>query len=302
MPSLDPSPPLITVVVPVFNDAPRLRKCLAALARQTGASVPSFEVVVGDNGSTDVIDEVLSEFPQVRRVLEPRPGSYQARNAAAAAAQGVWLAFTDSDCVPADDWLSCAAGALRRAPSIDLFVGEIDLFDETEDGQRHEAVSAYEQATSFQQRYYAMVYGFGPTANLFVRASVFRSMAGFDTDRRSGGDKEFGQRATRAGHRLAYEPTIRVAHPMRSQVAALEDRVRRLVGGESFAAREDPRRAWLDWLRYLVLRPIRASILILRNRDLRLAQRLAAFTVIPRVAMWQIHERIRLMGGGEPRR
>lgn len=295
-------PPLVTVIVPVFNDARRLRACLAAIASQEGLTVPAFEVIVADNGSTDGIDGVLGAFPQVRVVREPTPGSYRARNLAAGEARGAWLAFTDADCVPALDWLSMAAEAFLRDPGPDLLVGEISLFDEEGGGTRHAAVAAYERATAFRQRYYAEVLGFGPTANLMVRASVFHALRGFDAERRSGGDKDFGQRATRAGHRLDYEPAVRVAHPIRADLRELEGKVRRVVGGEQVAAKGRPARALLDWLRYLALRPLRACLLIARHPALSARERWAAASLVPRVAWWQLHERARLLLGGEPRR
>lgn len=298
----DAPSPLISVIVPVFNDARRLQACLSALAQQEGADLPDFEVIVADNGSTDGIDGVLDTFPQVRVVREPRPGSYRARNLAAAEARGAWLAFTDADCVPAPDWLSRAAESLLRDPGPDLLVGEITLFDEEGGGAHHAAVAAYEKATAFRQRYYAEVLGFGPTANLMVRASVFHALRGFDAERRSGGDKDFGQRATRAGHRLAYEPAVTVAHPIRADLRELEGKVRRVVGGEHVATKGRPARALLDWLRYVALRPLRASLLIARHPGLGARERLAAASLVPRVAWWQLHERARLLLGGEPRR
>lgn len=298
----DAPSPLISVIVPVFNDARRLQVCLRALAEQEGADLPDFEVIVADNGSTDGVDTVLEIFPTVRAVREPRPGSYRARNLAAVQARGAWLAFTDSDCIAAPDWLAQVVAALHREPVPDLLVGEIALFDEHVGGQRHAAVAAYEKATAFRQRYYAEVVGFGPTANLIVRASTFAALGGFDAERRSGGDKDFGQRANRAGYRLAYAPAVKVAHPIRADIGELEGKVRRVVGGEHVATKGQPVRALLDWLRYIVLRPIRACLLILRHPDLGRQERWSAVTVVPRVAYWQIHERAKLLLGGEPRR
>ncbi|RAV33706.1 glycosyltransferase family A protein [Corynebacterium heidelbergense] len=49
------SQPHICVVIPVLNDAPLLRTCLHALAKQT---LPATRIIVVDNGSTDNIREV----------------------------------------------------------------------------------------------------------------------------------------------------------------------------------------------------------------------------------------------------
>ena len=76
-------PPLVSVIVPVYNDAARLAACLDALAGQEGGAGCPFEVIVADNGSTDDVAGVVRRYPFAQVVREPRPGSYAARNAAA---------------------------------------------------------------------------------------------------------------------------------------------------------------------------------------------------------------------------
>ena len=86
--------PLISVVVPVFNDEARLAGCLDALAMQTWPASHR-EVIVVDNGS---VPPVALRAGAARVIVERRPGSYAARNAGVAAAAGEILAFTDADC------------------------------------------------------------------------------------------------------------------------------------------------------------------------------------------------------------
>ena len=68
------SRPFVSVVVPVYNDAQRLRRCLAALREQ---SYPRdrFEVVVVDNASSDDLRPIVAAFPGFRFERD-RPGSY----------------------------------------------------------------------------------------------------------------------------------------------------------------------------------------------------------------------------------
>lgn len=51
--------PLLTIGVPTYNRAEKLRSALESLLRQ---DIASFEIVVSDNASTDATDEVLREF------------------------------------------------------------------------------------------------------------------------------------------------------------------------------------------------------------------------------------------------
>jgi len=93
--------PRISVVVPVRDDAPALRACLAALARQR--TLPD-EIVVVDNGSTDDTAQVAADFG-ARVVPEPVPGIPQAAAAGYDAATGDVLARLDADTVVGPDWV-----------------------------------------------------------------------------------------------------------------------------------------------------------------------------------------------------
>ena len=95
---------LVSVIIPVYNDAERLKLCLDALARQTYPG-DRYEVIVVDNGSQQDPELVTSRYEQVTLAHEACRGSYAARNTGLALARGDVLAFTNSDCIPAADWI-----------------------------------------------------------------------------------------------------------------------------------------------------------------------------------------------------
>lgn len=90
----------VSVLIPVFNRSEELRRALIALSQQT---VSGFEVIVCDDGSTEDISLVVMSFKEqlsVQYLRIPNSGGpARPRNVAAAAAQGEWIAFLDSD-----DW------------------------------------------------------------------------------------------------------------------------------------------------------------------------------------------------------
>jgi glycosyltransferase involved in cell wall biosynthesis len=100
---LKPSPPLYSVIVPAYNAASTIERCLQALLQQ---SLPpdSYEVIVVDDGSTDETSGLASRFP-VRLLRQPHAGPACARNQGALAASGQYLLFTDADCVPNPSWI-----------------------------------------------------------------------------------------------------------------------------------------------------------------------------------------------------
>ncbi|WP_418605511.1 glycosyltransferase family 2 protein [Georgenia sp. SUBG003] len=99
------------MVVPVRDDAPALRACLAALAVQR---TPPAEVIVVDNGSTDATAQVAAEFG-ARIVHEPVHGIPQAAAAGYDAATGEVVARLDADTVVGPDWVGRIAEVMADA-------------------------------------------------------------------------------------------------------------------------------------------------------------------------------------------
>ena len=95
---------LVSIVVPTFNGASRIARCLDALLSQ--ASDQHVEVLVVNDGSTDQTAAVVSKYPSVRLISQTNAGPATARNRGAAEARGEILLFTDDDCVPMPDWLN----------------------------------------------------------------------------------------------------------------------------------------------------------------------------------------------------
>ena len=94
--------PRVSVVIPTYNRAADLRRCLRSLAAQT---MKDFEVIVCDDGSTDDSAVVVSEFGDRLDVTydwaENWGGPARPRNRGIAMARGEFIAFLDSD-----DWWS----------------------------------------------------------------------------------------------------------------------------------------------------------------------------------------------------
>ena len=90
--------PLLSLVMPVYNVAPYLRRCLDSLQAQTQAVD---EIIVVDDGSTDDCPAILAEYaariPNMRVIRQENRGLSAARNTGMQHARGRYLAFVDSD-------------------------------------------------------------------------------------------------------------------------------------------------------------------------------------------------------------
>ncbi len=110
--------PLISVVVPFYNNEDLLADCLASIAAQTFANL---QVVMVDDGSTDASADIAlaragadSRFTLIR-VANGGPG--WARNHGVAAATGAYLAFVDADDMLPPDAYEVMLEALERSGS-----------------------------------------------------------------------------------------------------------------------------------------------------------------------------------------
>jgi len=91
----------LSTVIPVYNTAPWLGRCVDSVLAQ-GLGAGEHEIVLVDDGSTDaspaICDGYAAAYPGRVRVLhQPNCGVSAARNAGVAAARGEYVHFVDSD-------------------------------------------------------------------------------------------------------------------------------------------------------------------------------------------------------------
>ena len=118
-----PTTPVLSVVIPVFNVAPYLDECLESVRRQTFSQL---EVLLVDDGSTDGSREIMEHY--VRRddrfilLEQPNQGQAVARNLAVGLARGEFLTFVDGDDIVPRSAFAAMVKSLRTSGS-DLVVG-----------------------------------------------------------------------------------------------------------------------------------------------------------------------------------
>ncbi len=92
-----------SVIIPAYNAAHILPRCLDALERQTLPRT-AYEIIVVDDGSLDQTAVIATE--RGARLLEVgHAGAAAARNAGVEIAHAPIVVFTDADCEPAPDFL-----------------------------------------------------------------------------------------------------------------------------------------------------------------------------------------------------
>lgn len=90
------SEPLVSVVMPVYNDEDLIRRAVQSVLFQTYANL---ELIVVNDGSTDKTMEILQNMddPRIRIVQQTNQGVAIARNHGVGVARGELIAFLDSD-------------------------------------------------------------------------------------------------------------------------------------------------------------------------------------------------------------
>ncbi|HLD69499.1 MAG TPA: glycosyltransferase family 2 protein, partial [Candidatus Omnitrophota bacterium] len=168
---------LISVVVVVYNGEKTIAKTITAILRQDFSA--ELEVIVVDDGSTDRTPEILKTFPQIKFFRQINQGPAAARNKGAELVRGKIIFFTDSDCVPAPDWIKTNL-AHYADPSVAVVAGSYDILNKESLLARciHAEIIFRHQALMPR---YPKVFG---SYNFSIRKEVFNQVGGFNTDYR----------------------------------------------------------------------------------------------------------------------
>ncbi|MBQ1725304.1 MAG: glycosyltransferase family 2 protein, partial [Muribaculaceae bacterium] len=91
--------PQVSIIVPCYNAAPYLPKCLKSILRQTFTDI---EVIAVNDGSNDdtlaVLERYAAKDQRIRIINAPHNCGLQwARHRGIKAAQGQWIMFVDAD-------------------------------------------------------------------------------------------------------------------------------------------------------------------------------------------------------------
>lgn len=297
---VEATPPLISVIIPHYNDLDNLARCLDRLRRQTWP-VERREIIIADNNSEGGVAAVEAIAADARVVAAREQGAGPARNAAVAVAQGDILAFIDSDCLATEAWLAEGMAALER---FDYVGGEVRIC--VPDPRRLTPAEAYEMVFAFDFKKYIEQEHYSGTGNLFVPKPVFDRVGGF----RNGvsEDIDWCHRANALGYRLGYAEKAIVEHPARRQWRELTRRWDRVIAEMLMLRRERPHwlLAWLGYTALVALSPLAHAVRVLRHERLagarnKLSGLLALFALRQYRALRMLHFLWRCRAADAPR-
>ena len=218
----------VTVCVVVYNAIQNIQQCIDSLIAQDYPS-SHYEILFIDNNSTDGTKQLLlyydEHYKNIRTLINPIIGIAGSRNLGLMRAKHDFVAFTDSDCVPPQNWLSRLAfgfeNHLREDPEL-VAVGGSNIPPKNS-GLLYDALSVFlntylgshgsVQGKRFDRNRYVSHL---PTVNVMYHKPTVMSIGGFDvTFGNIGEDQDLSYRLSKKGCRFIYIADAAVVHKLR---------------------------------------------------------------------------------------
>ena len=208
----DMNPICVSVIVPAYNAKATIGKTLEALSRQNFTK--PYEVIVVDDGSNDDTGRIVRSFASVKYVHQENAGPASARNHGARRAEGEYLAFTDSDCIPHEDWISTLMEGFLHA-GVGVVAGSYGIANPAFILSRCICKEILWRHAHLMPDF---PNSFG-SYNFCVKKNIFEAVGGFNTSYRSasGEDNDLSYKIVAAGNRIYFkrEALVNHYHPTR---------------------------------------------------------------------------------------
>lgn len=223
--------PSLSVIIPTRNRSSLLEKAIQSLIIQTYPQ-DNFEIIIIDNGSTDVTKDVVelykAKMPHLFYAYEPSPGLHVGRHAGLKIARGDILVYADDDIEAFPTWLEGIAESFED-PSVALVGGNnlpryetppppwVELlWNKTPFGMANGTYSILDFGNAIQEISPYYVWG----CNFSIRKGVLLEVGGFHPDGmpdeflryRGDGESAVSKEILQAGYKTIFNPKTSIYH------------------------------------------------------------------------------------------
>jgi succinoglycan biosynthesis protein ExoA len=219
-----PDEPLVSVVIPMRNEARHIKRCLESLLEQDYPE-GRLEILAVDGGSTDgssaIVEEISSVHPNVRLLHNPKGITPAGFNVGIREARGEVIAIVSAHAYPEKDYVQQCIAAFQRSgadgvgglmrPVSNTYIGRAIAMAMTSRFGVGDARFHYSNKEQFVDTIYMAVY----------RREVFDKIGLFDEELVRNQDYELNYRLRRAGGRVLLSPAIKSYYVPRSSLPAL---------------------------------------------------------------------------------
>jgi glycosyltransferase involved in cell wall biosynthesis len=221
-------PPLISIIVPCYNEQATIGLLLDAISRQTYPR-RQMEVVITDGHSQDATREVVAAFQEAHPDLALCVADNASRtipsglNQAAALARGEIIIRLDAHSIPIPEYVERCVDAIENGKG--SVVGGIWVISAGGEGFIAAGIA---EAAGHPLGVGDAMYRLRPNAGVVdtvpfgaFRRSLFQDMGGFDESLLTNEDYEFNTRVRQSGGLVWLDPEIRSTYIARSSLTAL---------------------------------------------------------------------------------
>jgi len=197
----------VSIIIPNYNSTAMLNKCLDALFNQD--TTCNYEIIVVDSSDKPEERALLDALPDTVKQVHLKNRTYPgiARNIGVEYARGDIIAFTDSDCIPAQNWVESICVAHQKYEN-SLIGGGIG------NGTPGNYVGTAEYMLEFgdfipssKQREVESI----PTCNFSIRRDLFVKVGKFENVIK-GSDTLFSHQFREKGYKIYFIPSILLNH------------------------------------------------------------------------------------------
>jgi len=200
--------PLVSIIVPTYNNENTLEACLLSLIKQTYSNK---EIIVVDDGSTDGTASLLSKmalkYPPLKIISAEHRGIAATRNLGVKYSAGDILFFGEADAVYNHDYLEKAVTCLAASPTM----GGVCVTGGPLKTKSTFATECIEVENQIQHKLIREG-KLGPFYAWVFRRETLDTIGGYDERLKQGEKKDFFQRMKKAGYPVGLVPGINWRH------------------------------------------------------------------------------------------
>lgn len=204
--------PIVSIVVPMFNEERNIKRCLKSLRNQTYLNR---EIIVVDDDSEDKTAELALQYADRVIVNKERKGAAFARNIGIKEAKGDFIAFTDGDCVPERDWLEELLKCFSKKNIVSVGGPNLTFSGGSRFSEAIGTIFNVLSRAGFRYGKQIDKISFikhNPTCNVLYKREIFQKLGLFNERFIMSEDEEMDYKIIKNGYEIFYTPYAKVKH------------------------------------------------------------------------------------------
>jgi len=197
----DQNNPLISFIIPTYNEAKNIKNTIARIKNNTPEECP-YEIIIVDHGSDDTTREE-ARLCKAKTILHNQGTIAELRNIGAKHSKGKVLIFLDADILLTKEWKQAIPSVISRILAGDPIISG-------------SWVSVPPSPSWIEKHWFAPLEKGGNShinsAHLIISRKFFFELDGFDEKLETGEDYDISIRAKKAGIEISEEPHLKVVH------------------------------------------------------------------------------------------